>query len=180
VKFNGFVSGLVIGVLIVSVYATARAYITKQKTLGASVVRAGDLNLTISPENGLFDFSGLVPGESTGEKKIKVENTGDMDLKYRISAVPVATSDNNELLKKLRVKVKEYGESGNLLVTHYASSTKYLSDLTNSTIDEEVPKGKWREIGIELSLSTTAGAEVAGLTTNFNFIVEAVQANGSF
>ncbi|PIS23111.1 hypothetical protein COT49_01930 [candidate division WWE3 bacterium CG08_land_8_20_14_0_20_40_13] len=179
-KINSFVLGLVLGCLIVGVYSTARAYMTGQKTLGASVVRTGSLDLKVTPETKLFDFSGLVPGETTGEEKITLENTGDVALEYRISAQPATADDNNDLLKALKVKTNEYAKDGTLLVTHYGRSTKYLSDLTNSAVTEIIPAGEKRDLGIELSLSSTVGNEIAGKSTNFNFVIDAVQQGGSF
>jgi hypothetical protein len=179
-KINHFVLGLILGGAVIGAYKTADAYITSQKTLGASVVRTGSLDLKITPETGLFNFSDLMPGGTTGEQKILLENTGNTGLKYKISAQAVSGNDDNDLFKSLRVKTKEYSKIGELLVTHYSSSTKYLSDLVNSTVDEKIPAGEKRELGIELSLSTTAGNEVAGKTTNFNLVIDAVQENGSF
>lgn len=178
-KINNFVLGAVIGAVIVGGYTTARAYMTSQKTLGESTVRSASLDLTVTPETKLFDFSNLAPGGTTGEKTVTIKNTGGVGLKYRISATAKDATNDNELYKALKVKVSEYDKDNGWITTHYTSS-KYLSTLNEFTLDEEIPAGESRNLGIELYLATTVGNEIAGQTTQFNLVFDAVQQGGSF
>jgi len=179
-KINNFVLGAVIGAVVVGGYTTAKAYMTSTKTLGESTVRSASLDLTVTPATKLFDFTNLAPGGTTGEKTVTIENTGGVGLKYRVSATAKDTTNDNDLFKALKVKIREYDKDGNFLVAHYATSTKYLSDLSNFTLDEEIPAGEERNLGIELTIATTLGNEIAGKETQFNLVFDAVQQDGTF
>ncbi|MBU4381083.1 hypothetical protein L6255_02030 [Candidatus Parcubacteria bacterium] len=178
-KINNFVLGAVIGAVIVGGYTTARAYMTGQKTLGESTVRSTNLDLTVTPETKLFDFSGLAPGGTTGEKTVTIKNTGGIGIKYRISAQASSEENDNDLYKVLKVKISEYDKDNTWIVTHYTSS-KYLSTLNEFTLDEKIPPGEERNLGIEVYLATTPGNEIAGKETQFDLIFDAAQEDGSF
>jgi len=171
--------GLFLGILVVGTVTAVKAYLTKEKVLGESVISAATLDIATTPQSALFYFEGVTPGFGSGEKKITLKNTGTTNLKYTISIEPANTSDNNVLYGALEYTFYEYNENSQLTKT-VGGNGALLKDLQNVEIAQTLNSGQEKQLGVEISLPQTANNEIQGLTTNFRIIFNAIQEDGAF
>jgi len=171
--------GLILGILIVGTVTAVKAYLTKEKILGESVISTATLDLATTPQSALFNFEGIIPGFGSGEQKVILKNTGTTGLKYTISVEPTNSSDDNLLYKVLEYRAYEYDENAQLTRT-FGGEGMLLKDLQNMEIAQTLDPDEEKAIGIELNLPQNTENDIQGLTTNFRVIFNAIQKDGAF
>ncbi len=162
----------------VGLVGRVRAYMTKSQVLGESEIVAATIDLSTSPSSALFSYQDIAPGFTSGEKFVIVENSGTVDLKYRLTAQYQDVADNNDLYQSLEVTVKVYDGAGAFKETAYDDEA--LKDLLDLEIGEVVLAGETRKLGLILSLPFGVGNEVEGQTTHFEFVFDSIQSDGSW
>ncbi|WP_027339770.1 hypothetical protein [Halonatronum saccharophilum] len=144
-----------------------------------NTLNTAQVELDVSPAQ-IFDDVTLLPGESVEDETLTVENTGDVDADYYVTAGWHGVNDTEDrmallLAEMLDVHMEAFEEEGRETSEGviYDGNLAEFIDQNGITIDE----GDTHYITTEITLSEDAGNFLQGrdIEVDFIFVGEAVE-----
>jgi len=143
----------------------AQAIFILEKSVKNNIIRTGQINLTLSPEEGWLSTENLLPGQSISNN-FSLNNTGSAPLTATISAKKSAGYTN--LFSALIISIKHNEQ---LLYEGPASELQQAELVTNA-----LESGQSQQFSISALLPIDATSTLDNTYTNLTFVIEAKQA----
>ncbi len=167
-------TGLLSGLVQHSTYAL----LTSAQIGGAGEFIAGTVTLSSpSVQSGSLSLSSLWPGD-TSNAILRVQNTGDVTLKYRLSnGLTPSTSDPNNLAGTMQVTIRSSSCSGTVI---YPTNTLLNGGFGGSINgnDQTLGPGSTQDICLSFQLPSSASSGMANSTADLTYTFSAIQASG--
>ena len=152
--------------LILIVAKKAQAIFVIEKSVKNNIIRTGEVNLSISPEDNWLSSDNLMPGQ-TISNNFSINNTGTTALLAKISTKKSAGYTN--LYDSLIITLKNESE---LLYEGPASELQQTELVINP-----LSSGQTQQFNIAAQLPIDATSTVDNTYTNLTFVIEAKQAS---
>ena len=182
---NKLVAGAVMVAMVAMFLGTGGlAVFTDSADVTANTFDSGDIEITTSPTSAVVTFADMIPGDTTGQQPLTVNNIGTDELRYAISSV-ADNSDGLGLKDALTLTISEDGATADECTTDVGAQL-YSGDLDSTAGllvgdasqgadagDRVLASGNSETLCFEVSFALSAtGPENAATTVTFTFDAE--------